>query len=289
MYNVEKVKKEVALKQAEANKKLWLIILSSGFIIIALVFIAGFYRLRQKNLQLKLSQSQLLQEQKIEKLKSISQKRILNAILDGKETERKEIAETLHDSVSALLSSANLHLQASRNQFNGSAPIEIEKPQKIISEASQKIRNLSHNLVSSILLKFGIEYAVKDLISKYSNTQIKFEAHIETISRYNQNFEIKIHNIIQELVNNILKHSEASMASISIDEHDNKLYILISDNGKGFSIKDIQEKDGLGLNQIEARIQMMSGKFSINSVFDKGTDIEIEIPILSEKLLTSDS
>ena len=282
--NVEKVKKEEALKRAEANKKMWLIILSSAILIIALAFIAGFYRLRQKNLRLKLSQSELLQEKKIEKLKSISQKRILNATLDGKETERKEIAETLHDSVSALLSSANMHLQASRNQFNGSTPIEIEKSQKIITEASQKIRNLSHNLVSSVLLKFGIEYAIKDLISKYSNSQINFEAHTDGISRFNQNFEIKIHNIIQELVNNILKHSEASQASISIDEFDDKLFILISDNGKGFSTKDIQVKDGLGLNQIEARIQMMDGTFAINSEPKKGTDIEIEIPISKEKI-----
>ena len=121
-----------------------------------LAFLLNQYKLRQRNLSLQLSKQELVQQQKIEKVRSESQIRILNATLDGKETERKQISETLHDSVSALLSSANLHLQACKKIFNGPIPIELEKSQDIIVEASQIIRDLSHTLVSSVLLKFGL-------------------------------------------------------------------------------------------------------------------------------------
>jgi two-component system NarL family sensor kinase len=105
-------------------------------IIIALLYWLSFYKLKQKNLRLKLSQTGLLQNQNIEKIKSESQIRILNATIDAKESERKEIAEILHVSVSALLSSANLHLIAVKLTFKEDIPTEIIKTQKIISEAS---------------------------------------------------------------------------------------------------------------------------------------------------------
>jgi two-component system NarL family sensor kinase len=93
--------------------------------------------------------------------------------------------------VSSLLSSANLHVQASRKQFKGKVLIEIDKTQKIIKEASRKIRNLSHSLVSSVLLKFGLNFAIKDITEKYSNSQLSIDTQIEGLKRYNQNFEIK--------------------------------------------------------------------------------------------------
>lgn len=282
------VKKNLLLKEEE-NKRLkdqrifWVIGIVSIIIILSLLFWLNYYKLKQKNLGLKLSQSQLIQNQNIEKIRSESQARILNATIDGKESERKQIAETLHDSVSALLSSANLHLQATRSQFNGKTPIEIDKTQEIITEASQKIRDLSHTLVSSVLLKFGLEYAVKDIADKYSNSQITIDTEIGETRRYHQNFEIKVYNIIQEFVNNILKHSNAKSAMIEIAEIEGKLSIKIADDGIGFDKTLITNKDGLGLNQIEARIQMMQGDFLIDSVKNNGTVIHVVLPILEKE------
>ena len=162
-YKVETLKNKVALEEAESRKTNWFL----GALMLLTLGISGTilynYKLRQNNLKLKLTQTELSQKNKLEKLKSDSQIRILNATIDGKETERKQIAETLHDSVSSLLSSANLHLQATKMHFNGDTPIEITKTQKIIIEASQTIRDLSHSLVSSVLLKFGLNYAIKDM------------------------------------------------------------------------------------------------------------------------------
>ncbi|MGK0414729.1 MAG: two-component system NarL family sensor kinase, partial [Polaribacter sp.] len=232
------------------------------------------------NLALKLKQVALIQNQNLEKLKSETQVRILNATIDGRESERKEIAETLHDSVSALLSSANLHLQASRKHFNGSTIIEIDKTQKIIVEASHKIRDLSHNLVSSILLKFGLNFAVRDIAEKYSNSELHINTDIKNIKRYHQSFEIKVYNIIQEFVNNILKHSKADNALIELKEKNKKLILVISDDGLGFDRMKINMKEGIGISQIEARIQMMKGTFEIESSLNNGTKICIELPVL---------
>jgi signal transduction histidine kinase len=260
--------------------------IGSLVVILSLLYGLNYYKLRQKNLVLKFSQAELLQNQSIEKIKSESQTRILNATIDGKETERKQIAETLHDSVSALLSSANLHLQATKPQFNGDVPIEIDKTQKIIVEASQKIRDLSHTLVSSVLLKFGLNYALKDMAEKYSNSQIQIHTNIEGLRRYHQDFEIKVYNITQEFINNILKHSEANNAHIHLREHNNALCVKISDDGIGFDKTAISSKDGLGINQIDARIHIMKGEFQIDSVEGSGTEIQVELPIL-EKEATS--
>lgn len=156
-HNVDVVKREEQLKLMKQQKKTWLVSLIGIFVLIILFATIVYYRFRQKNMSLKMSRNELIQQQKIEKIKSESQIRILNATIDGKESERKQIAETLHDSVSTLLSSANLHLQAFRTHFNGSAPVEIDKSQRIITEASDKIRHLSHTLVSSVLLKFGLQ------------------------------------------------------------------------------------------------------------------------------------
>ncbi|UAM98763.1 tetratricopeptide repeat protein [Polaribacter litorisediminis] len=283
-YNFE-AQKELFQEQEEVKRLrdqriFWSFAILGLLIIISLVYFLNLYKLKQKNLALKLKQVALIQNQNLEKLKSETQVRILNATIDGKESERKEIAETLHDSVSALLSSANLHLQAARKQFNGSTIIEIDKTQKIIVEASQKIRDLSHNLVSSVLLKFGLNFAVRDIAEKYSNSELHINTDIKNTKRYHQSFEIKVYHIIQEFVNNILKHSKADNALIELKEKNNKLILVISDDGIGFDRTKINMKKGIGISQIEARIQMMKGKFEIESSLNNGTKIFIELPVL---------
>ena len=283
-YNVDVVRKAGEFEKQKAQNLTWIIGISSFSIILLLAFLLNQYKLRQKTLSLQLYKQELLQQQKLEKIRTEAQIRILNATLDGKETERKQIAETLHDSVSALLSSANLHLQACKKIFKGPIPVEVDKSQDIIHEASQKIRDLSHTLVSSILLKFGLAYAIKDMAEKYSNSQLEILYETQNIQRYDQDFEIKLHNIIQELINNTLKHSEATTASILLVEKDEKLLLSIKDNGKGFDKLQVPKKDGLGINQIDARIHMMKGKFDIKSENNKGTLVTIELPVFKKEL-----
>ncbi|WP_139958624.1 sensor histidine kinase [Flavicella sediminum] len=275
-------KRRIKEVQFREKMQLWGGLLILGTLGLAISF--WIYRknskLNEENIQLQFNQSKLLKEKELEKLKSDTQIKILNATLDGKESERKQIAETLHDSVSALLSAANLHLQASKSQYKGEVPIEINKTQDIIDEASSKIRNLSHELISSVLLKFGLSFAIQDFCEKYSNSQIEIISNIKNIGRYDQNFEIKINNIIEEFINNILKHSKASQASVSILAFQKSLFISIKDDGIGFNPKKKQKSDGIGINQIEARIKMMQGEFLLDSKVNEGTKIEITVPII---------
>ena len=277
------VQKKALIREEENKRSLEATV--SLLVIFSLLSGLYYYKLRQKNLGLQLTQTKLIQDQNIEKIKSESQVRILNATIDAKESERKQIAETLHDSVSTLLSSANLHLQATQSKFNGKTTEEIDKTQKIIVEASQVIRELSHTLVSSVLLKFGLEFAINDMAQKYSNSQIEIETNLGMIGRYHQNFEIKTYNIIQEFLNNILKHSKAEKAFINLKEVKGELILRISDDGIGFDKTKIKNKEGLGLNQIEARVEMMKGDFDVYSSMNNGTLISVRLPILKKKTI----
>lgn len=288
-YNAENIKKQEQIKVTEEKaKRKHTQDINTILTIISLALLVGswmvyrFLRLRQEKLQLELVQNQLIQQNELEKVQSESREKILNAAIDGKESERKMIAETLHHSVSSLLSSASLHLQASKMIMKGKAPEEIEKAHAIIKEASEKIRNLSHSLVSSVLLKFGLKYSVQDMCEKYSNSALTFNCECEDIKRYNPDFELKINSIIDELLNNIIKHSKATLAEILLKESNNILEIRINDNGNGFNPKMHQEKTGLGLPQIEARISKMKGIFTIDSAVSNGTKIYISVPIPEE-------
>ncbi|NVJ88306.1 MAG: hypothetical protein HWD82_02550 [Flavobacteriaceae bacterium] len=170
-------------------------------------------------------------------------------------------------------------MQASRKYFKGNIPLELHKSEQIINEASEKIRDLSHNLISSILLKFGLTHAVKDIVHKYSNRELKINVAVDELRRYDPKFEIKTFNIIQEFLNNILKHSKAKNAKVMIKEENDMLIIRISDDGVGFDKSKVDEKDGLGINQIDARIKMMKGKFHIDTKIGFGTLIKVDLPI----------
>jgi signal transduction histidine kinase len=131
-----------------------------------------------------------------------------------------------------------------------------------------------------VLLKFGLAFAVHDLCEKYSNSELELISDDNGIKRYDQKFEIKIYNIIEELINNIIKHSKARNASINlIERNGDKLIIQIIDDGKGFDVKGARRKDGLGLSHIDARIKIMKGVFNINSKVGEGTSIFISVPI----------
>jgi signal transduction histidine kinase len=130
-----------------------------------------------------------------------------------------------------------------------------------------------------------LSYSIFDLCEKYSNSQIELVSDINKIQRYDQAFEIKINNIIEELVNNILKHSKASEAIISLEQKGRNLYLEITDNGDGFKLDQAVLKDGLGLNQIKARISMMEGSINIDSEEGLGTTINIEVPIVERPIV----
>jgi len=281
----EKFSQEKAIaKEVKKREKmqLWFGIFALSLFSV-LIFGYVLYRnskLKARNLALILIKNELEKTNELEKLQNETQNKVLTATLDARVTERKYIAQVLHDSVSSLLSSASMHLLVIKKKSNDDIE-EIDKSRHIIREASDKVRDLSHKLISAILLKFGLEIATQDLCEKYSNSDLAFELRSnQNIPRFEQDFEIKIHNIIQEITNNIIKHSGATNATIAINYINDIVAIDIEDNGVGFDVKSIKSKNGVGLNLIKSRIQTLKGKFDISSTKKTGTKIHIEVPAM---------
>ncbi len=267
-----KTENKIAANQIKTNEQLRnKQIVSLAIILTAIIFLL-FYFLYQNN-KLK---------QKI-KRKDTKQKILLDIINSGIETqeiERKKIASFLHDNINSLLSSAGLHL----NTFTAQHAIqsdEIQKAKVILSEAHELLRDMSHDLVPALLVRFGLIYALEDLCEKQSNSAIDFEfsSSIPTTKRYVEKFEMKIYFIVSELCSNIINHSEAKKAKIQIDEKNNELYLIIHDDGIGFQTQKLKDVEGFGLNRIRARIKKYKGSLSITSKGNKGTKIKIAIPL----------
>ncbi len=284
-YNAERIRQEEQLNTArEATRRetfqKWTFVLTISVValLVALLLRNRTYRLKRKNLQLSMEQERLEKEKQISELKTDYQIKVLGATLDGREIERKEIAQSLHDNVSSLLSSANMHLQVTK-QKTATEIQELDKAKAIISEASGKIRDLSHELVSAVLLKFGLAHAISDVCEKYSNQKIQFECLSTTeLPRFQEDFEIKVYNMIVECMNNIIKHSQANNATVAIQLNGNELRVAIEDNGKGFDTSIAEYQNGIGLGQIQARIKNLRGKLSIDSKLREGTQIRFWVP-----------
>lgn len=281
-YKVASKAKEAEIEKVKRKEAEYL---SYGLALAIFILLIGIYvlykiiKLRKRNYALQIEQENLVHQSKVEKIKGDLQLKILAATLDGRLEERKKIASVLHDNISALLSAANLHLYACKRQLIGNVPDEIEKSQTILNQASEQIRDLSHNLMSAVLLKFGLAVAIQDLCEKSSNSNLIISCESKNITRFEQNFEIKIFNIINELVNNILKHSKSTNGLIKIEQIEGNLQIVVSDNGVGFDLDKITMQDGIGISQIEARINVLNGLFKITST-NEGTRIFISVPIV---------
>ncbi|OMQ11717.1 sensor histidine kinase [[Flexibacter] sp. ATCC 35103] len=205
---------------------------------------------------------------------------IINAGIDSNEIERKKIASFLHDNINSLLSSVGLHLNTFTAQNNIKSE-EIQKAKAILQEAHDLLRDISHDLIPALLVRFGLIFALEDLCEKNSNSSINFEfsSKIPTDKRYTEKFEMKVYFIVSELFSNIIKHSCAKKASILLEEKENKFSIIINDDGKGFKTEKLNDSEGFGLNQIRARIKKYKGSLSIVSKANEGTLIKIKIPL----------
>lgn len=205
---------------------------------------------------------------------------IINAGIDSHEIESKKIASFLHDNINSLLSSVGLHLNTFTAQNNIKSE-EIQKAKNILQEAHDLLRDMSHDLIPTLLVRFGLIYALEDLCERNSNSSINFEfsSTIPTDKRYNEKFEMKVYFIVSELFSNIIKHSDAKKAQISLLENNNQLSIILKDNGKGFKTEKLNEAEGFGLNRIRARIKKYKGSFIIVSKENEGTSIKIKIPL----------
>lgn len=255
----------------------WYFIVTS-IIIVGLVFLVGV--LRYKLIKTRLEREIMIQKN-IELFKKQEMKSI-NAMIDGQEKERVRLARDLHDNVGSMLSLIKIHYMSAEDDLEGienQAKSQYERANQLLDEVSEAVRKISHNMVSGTLTKFGLVPALKELKEKIEETkqlEIKLVTH-GVDNRLDNINEIQLYRVIQELLNNVLKHAKAKNVLIKLIKTETSLDILFTDDGVGFELKHDQY-EGIGLKSVKARIEEINGNLIIDSVLGRGTSISINIP-----------
>jgi len=202
----------------------------------------------------------------------------VTSIIDSLEAERHRFARELHDGVGQSLIAAKLKLEAMEEK--GNVVEGSEEIKQILNNIIDEIRQISYDIMPSVLGEFGIISAITALCNKINETKrIKINFVYDDIPTLkDQKVNIYLYRIVQESVNNIIKHSKATTANIKISYFNKMLEVEISDNGKGFDVNNLSNNKGNGINNIKERVLLLNGKIDIFSN-DNGTIIKIKIPI----------
>lgn len=221
----------------------------------------------------------------LQKLREQQQNQLIEAAVRSEELERHRIAETLHDEVGAILSSAKLHLLGIKSELLDEKDQKLhEKGRELLNEVIQKVRGISHNLHSNILKEFGLNEAIRHFLKKITQGTIihASTALDDNYRTLNADDDISMYRIVQELVNNILKYANASEFLISSVLHEKELDLVIFHNGNGLTQEQFEElrfqKEGLGLKNIQNRIILLKGTIHFTSG-DEGYRINIHVPV----------
>jgi PAS domain S-box-containing protein len=218
-----------------------------------------------------------------------TERRIVSAIFQTEENERARFSKDIHDGLGALLSSINIYLNMIISQDLTQAEFEnfIIYAKGLVDETIVSTREIANNLRPTVLTRFGLIESLKSFIEKISNTgKIKIDLNFNNFNRPLENdIEIIVFRIINELINNTLKHSEAKNIFIIIKSTKDKISVQYIDDGKGFDVQTTLEenKSTGGLNNIISRIHSISGKFSIRSSIYQGVKVNFEIPLQNFK------
>ncbi|MFP4556136.1 MAG: PAS domain S-box protein [Bacteroidales bacterium] len=207
---------------------------------------------------------------------------ILNAIVTAEERERTRFAQDLHDGIGPLLSTSKLYLQwLKRPDTISKKDTLLKQAEDTIEEAIKCTREISHNLSPSLLTRFGLISALNSFINRVKESQsLSFKFSHDLKTRLNYQTETSIYRVATESINNAIKHADATEISVDIKLISEILYVTIKDNGKGFNLNEVlSKKQGLGIINMNNRIETLGGKIGINTAKGEGTQIKIAIPV----------
>lgn len=210
------------------------------------------------------------------------QKIITSAVVDAQEKDRAKIGRELHDNISQILTTTRLYLELARTDLKDRLML-INRSAESIQTAINEIRNISRSLVAHSIEDLGLGDSIFDLVQNINDTRairVKFHMARTIEARINDKYKLMIFRIVQEQVNNVLKHSGANTLHIGLiwKKKERWVELLITDDGKGFNPRKAKNRKGLGLSNIMSRVDLIGGKFHIESAAGKGCSLKITIP-----------
>jgi len=247
----------------------WWFITLTVFVSISLI---TFIIIEYKNKQ--------LNKQRIAILRKEQEMQQLKALIAGEEKERKRIGQELHDGLGAVLATVKMRI----NSISDKTPNIMNndnylKAEELIDEACQTVRDISHRMTPYILEQNGLEYAISELcltISQTQNIEIHFNPYqVDLIE--SETLKITIYRVTQELIKNIIKHAEATEVIVQVTVEDEQVEIIVEDDGKGFDTSHV--KGGIGLANIQSRVEYLKGSLEIDSQINRGSTFLINLPL----------
>ena len=267
----DKLEQDVVLKQKTLQRNAFLY---AGLTILALAVFLFLY-IQQRRIK-----DRVIAQQKILQLEEEKKLMAAKLLVEGQEEERKRIATELHDGLGVLLSATKMQFSTIRDKSPENREL-IEKATRMLEQASGDVRKISHNMMPGLLTKLGFYEAVEDLFEKVNDTS-GMNAVCEISgeqARLSENREIMLYRIIQEMVNNTLKHAKAANIRLHIEILPQMLDIVFADDGVGFDFKVEVEAQSLGLKNIQSRVHFLNGTLTVDSHPGEGVKYYMQVPL----------
>lgn len=259
----------------ENSQIVFIFITSAAFVVLLAILLILFLVIYQKRI--------VTQENKLQRLENEKQHALLKATIEGQERERKRLAKDLHDGIGSLLSGLSFNLKFQKNVTNDDPAYNLflEEACKLVDESIESVRTVSHNLLPSTLENFGLVSAIKECIAPITQTtHIKTNIQVPVeLPPLPIEISLGILRVFQELVQNTIKHANASQIAIKLLYNLDTIALEYRDNGKGFHIDDI-DLYGIGIKNMQSRIQALQGTFLIDQKIKKGFRAYLEVPIV---------
>lgn len=271
---------QLELKQKTQERNIWLG--SSVFLALLGLLVFGGLRQRLRQRELLANQEAALQEQRIQQLEQEKTLLAMSSMIEGQEQERQRIAKDLHDGMGGLLTTIKAHYSTLVSYFPIEEATEKIAPMtgELIDRACTEVRRISQNMMPAALLYSGLSGALEDLAVQVRTNRMECSLEIVgPIDRIDEIRTIALYRVVQEAVNNILKHARASHVLIQVIVHQDVVNATIEDDGSGFEIQEGLQKKSLGLRSMDSRVRYLKGTCDIDSVPGEGTTVSLQFPI----------
>ncbi len=284
-YETEKKEKEISeLKtknleiELKRNRNQILLISSIGILILTF-FLVYFLLKSSKRKRIVAEQNLKIKDQETTQLFKNQELNGIDAIIDAQEQERRQIADDLHDNLGSKIATLKLYIEEIRNLKSKEREKIWNKLKSLTDETYKEVRKIAQNKNSGVLISKGLIPAVKFIANEISISE-KLQIEVNNINvnqRIKSNIEIQVFRIVQELITNVIKHAEATETTIQFSEDGNTLSIMVEDNGKGFDMNNVTF--GLGLTNIEKRIENINGNIVFDTTPGNGSTVILNIPL----------